>query len=317
MPVMTTAALRTQLASGETDPLFVLLGADDAEKAAVAGEFADMVDEGLRAFNVERLYGGEIKVDRLIDSAMTLPMMAPRRVILVIEGEKLLIPKREGKAADEDQEKLEAFIASPPQGTTVVFVCGGLDQRRRVIKLLLKQAHVVDCGSIGDEADAEKWVRARAAREGGATLEPAAVRTLVERTGLDIVRLRAGLERVLLYTLGQKTVTADDVKQVVAPGPQAQVEFGISNAIRDGDPREALVQLMAALDGGAPPFFVLGQLRSAAERLPPPRVRAGIDAVFRTDVALKSSGGDPRTLLERLVVELCGTPRRGAEGRRA
>jgi hypothetical protein len=41
--------------------------------------------------------------------------------------------------------------------------------------------------------------------------------------------------------------------------------------------------------------------------MPPQRVRPAIDAVFRTDLALKSSGGDPRILLERLVVELCGT----------
>jgi hypothetical protein len=52
--------------------------------------------------------------------------------------------------------------------------------------------------------------------------------------------------------------------------------------------------------------MVLGQLRWVAEKLPPHRLRAGIEAVFRTDVALKSSGGDPRILLERLVVELCG-----------
>src|SRR5688572_6418049 len=313
MPLLTTAALRKQLASGETDALFALVGADDAEKAAVAGEFADMVDEGLRAFNVERLYGGEIKVDRLIDSAMTLPMMAPRRVILVIEGEKLLIPKRESAAADEEQERLIAFIKAPPKGTTAVFVCGAApDKRRRAVKALFDHAHVVDCGSIADVADAEKWVKARSGREGGATLEPAAVKALVELAGLDIVRLRSGLERVLLYALGQPSVTAEDVRQVVPPGPYGQVAFGISNAIHQGDPREALMQLMAALDGGAPPFFVLGQLRSAAERLPPPRVREGIDAVFRTDVALKSSGGDPRTLLERLVVELCGTPRRSS-----
>ena len=30
-----------------------------------------------------------------------------------------------------------------------------------------------------------------------------------------------------------------------------------------------------------------------------------IEALFRTDLDLKSSGGDPRVLLERLVVELC------------
>jgi hypothetical protein len=37
----------------------------------------------------------------------------------------------------------------------------------------------------------------------------------------------------------------------------------------------------------------------------PDRVRAAVDAVFRTDLAMKSSGGEPRILLERLVVELC------------
>jgi DNA polymerase III delta subunit len=35
------------------------------------------------------------------------------------------------------------------------------------------------------------------------------------------------------------------------------------------------------------------------------RVPAAIEALFRTDLELKSSGGDPRVLLERLVVELC------------
>jgi DNA polymerase III delta subunit len=35
-------------------------------------------------------------------------------------------------------------------------------------------------------------------------------------------------------------------------------------------------------------------------------VRAAVDALFRTDLALKTSGGDRRVLLERLVVELCG-----------
>jgi hypothetical protein len=38
----------------------------------------------------------------------------------------------------------------------------------------------------------------------------------------------------------------------------------------------------------------------------PARVPAAVEALFRTDVGLKSSGGDPRLLLERLVVELCG-----------
>lgn len=310
MPALTLAALRKEIAAGTTGPLYVLVGADDAEKAAVATEFAEIVEEGLQAFNVERLYGGESAAGTLIDAAQTLPMMAPRRVLLVLEAEKLLIPKRESKAAEEDQERLLRFVADPPPHATVVFVCGALDQRRRIVKQLLAEARVVDCGSIETEADAARWVKARAARE-GVPLEPAAVHALVERAGLDLVRLRSGLERVALYAMGQSAVTADDVRRAVVAGPEAQADFGIAKAIWRDDAREALRQLTFALEAGAVPVMIMGQLRAAAERLPAPRVARAIEAVFRTDLALKSSGGEDRVLLERLVVELCGSGTRG------
>ena len=316
MPPLSPVALRKQIASGDTAPLYVLVGDDAVESTAVASEFSDGVEEGLRAFNVDRFYGGETKVDELLDVANMLPMMAPRRVVLVFEAEKLLIPKRESEAAQAALERLEQFVKAPSPYATVVFVCGTLDLRRRIVKLLLKEAQVVNTGSIEDRAGAELWVKTRAARD-RINLDAGAVRALVDRAGLDLVRLRSGLERLALYAMGQPTVTADDVKQAVAAGPQAQEDFGIANAIRDGDAGGALRQLAASLDAGGVPYMLLGQLRWVAEKLPPHRIRAGIEAVFRTDVALKSSGGDPRILLERLVVELCGdrgglrTPARG------
>jgi DNA polymerase-3 subunit delta len=308
MPQISTAALRKQLAAESTGPLYMLVGDDDTEKSAVAGEFAEMVDEGLRAFNVERLFGGEMSADDLTYAAATLPMMASRRVVLVLEGEKLLIPKRESKAADEEQERLERFIQDPPPHATVVFVCGALDLRRRVVKLLMKEAQIVDCGTIADAADAERWVKARAAKL-GALLDAGAVQMLVQRTGLDLVRLRAGLERVMLYAMGEPTITADAVRQVVPAAPDAQTDFGIAKAIARNDAADALHELHLALDAGWMPVLVMGQLRVAAERRPTARLRDAMDAVLRTDLALKSSAGDPRTLLERLVVEMCDAPK--------
>jgi DNA polymerase III delta subunit len=56
--------------------------------------------------------------------------------------------------------------------------------------------------------------------------------------------------------------------------------------------------------------MILGQLgwfvRDKLSNADPRRIPAAIEALFRTDLDLKSSGGDPRVLLERLVVELCG-----------
>ena len=304
MPAVATAVLRKQIASGETEPLYALVGGDDMEKSAVAAEFAEMVDEGLRAFNVERMYGGEMKVSDLVDAANTLPMMVPRRVVIVLEAEKLFIPKRESKAADEELQRLEEFLQTPPETTTIVFVCGALDMRRRVVKRLVSQAQVVNCGVIENEADAERWVKVRAARD-GITLDPATPRALVARTGLDIVRLRAGLERVSLYTMGQPAITPEDVRQAVTAGPEAYTDFGIANAIQRNDVREALREVSRSLEAGMTAFFILGQLRLAAQRLRASRVKPAVDAVFRTDIALKSSGGDPRILIERLVVEMC------------
>ena len=312
MPPLSPAALRKQIAAGDTAPLYVLTGADDIEKSAVATEFTEMVDEGLRAFNVDRVYGGEIRSDDLFHAAATLPMMAPRRIVLVHDAERLLIPKREGKAADAEQEKLEAFVKNPPRHATVVFVCGALDLRRRLVKLLLKEAQVVDCGTITDAPGAERWVRARAERD-KVPLEAAAIRALVDRAGVDILRLKSGIERVALYAMGQSKITAEDVKQVVQVTADA-TDFGIANAIKRNDAAEALRELAAALEGGAVPIYLMGQLRWVAEEMPPARLKGAIEAVFRTDVAIKSSGGDPKILLERLVVELCERrPVRGPE----
>jgi DNA polymerase-3 subunit delta len=309
LPVLTTTILRKQLAAGETDPLYMLVGADALEKSSVAAEFAEMVEEDLRAFNVERMYGGETKVDALIDAANTLPMMAPRRVVVVAEAEKLLIPKRESKASDAEQERLEAFIRNPPPHSTMVFVCGPLDRRRRLIQLLIKVAHVVDCGTIESPADAQRWVKTRAARE-KVNLEPAAVAELVARAGLDVARLRAGFDRLALYAMGQPAITVEDVRQSVSAGPEAQADWGIANAIQRNDVREALRELGLAFDNGDVAVKILGQIRIAAEKLSGPRLRPAMDALFRTDIALKSSGGDARILLERLVVEMCPEGRR-------
>ena len=52
---------------------------------------------------------------------------------------------------------------------------------------------------------------------------------------------------------------------------------------------------------------MLGQLAWVARsRIPAARSATAVDAVFRADRALKLSAGEPRILLERLVVELCG-----------
>jgi len=320
VPIATAAAVRKQIAGGNADSVYLLLGEDDVEKAALAHEFEELVDEGLRAFNVEPIHCSDVTtgdklaaaVSSLIAAARTLPMMVPRRVVLVFQADALLVPKRESEAATRALDELEGFVQHPEAQTTVVFVAGSLDRRGRMFKLLQKHATLVECGTIESQADAERWVRNRVAAA-GSQIEPAAARLLAERAGTDVKRLRNDVERLLLYALGQKSITIDDAREMVGPAA-LQDDWAMTNAIEAADAGAALRQLALMLDAGAPPEKILGQLgwlvRSKFPMLAPAGLSPSIDAVFRTDVDLKRSAGEPRVLLERLVVELCAARQR-------
>jgi DNA polymerase-3 subunit delta len=319
MPVVSSASVRKQIKSGLAEPLYLLLGEDDIEKSALAAEFAGLIEEDLQAFNVERVHAGDMTSgDRLADgvatlaaAVRTLPMMAPRRVVVVTQAELLLVPKRESEAATRALDRLETLLKAPEPHTTLVLVAGTLDRRSRMFKLLMKQATVVECGTIEDQADAERWVRTRVAAA-GADIEPAAARRLAERAGPDVRRLRGEVDRLLLYAMGQARITLDDVRQVAGPAA-LQDDWAMTNAIEAGHGAEALRQLALLLESGAAPEKILGQLgwlvRTKFPTLAPGELGAAVQGVFRTDLALKRSAGDPRILLERLVVELCGERR--------
>lgn len=314
MPLATVGAVRKQIAAGATDPIYLLQGEDDVEKLALAHEFDTLVEDGLRAFNVERIHAGDVAsgdklaavVAAVVDAARTLPMMSTRRVVIVLQADALLAPKRESEAATRALDQLEELFKRPEADTALVLVAGAVDKRSRMFKLLVKQATIVECGAIGDLADAERWIRNRMTAA-GVEIEPAAARLLAERGGTDVKRLRNDVERLLLYTLGQRTVTVNDVRQVVGPAA-LQDDWAMTNAIEAADGPAALRQLALLMDAGAPAEKILGQLgwlvRTKFPMLRPAGLRPAIEALFRTDLDLKRSAGDPRILLERLVVEL-------------
>ena len=322
----TVVEIRKQIKSGKTGPLYLLEGDDLQSRHDLAIEFAGIVDEGLQAFNVQSFYANEASnaggrdqlIASLLSNARTLPMMAPRRVIVVHEADRLLAPKR---AKDEDQqeldlprkgkrgttpaEELEAYVENPEPMTTLVFVSGPLDANRRIVKLLRKHADVVDCGTLSSPRDAQMWIQKRLEMD-ELTIEPKALSLLLETTGLSLGRIRAEIEKLVLYAAGESGITAQHVRDLVVPQSESEGVFALIEAVRNANAQRALREVSALIDGGVQPPMILGQLRGAATQLrPDARLKSGLDAVFRTDVAIKSSSGTPQYLLECLVVELC------------
>jgi DNA polymerase-3 subunit delta len=322
----TVAEIRKQIKSGKTGPLYVLEGDDLQSRHDLAIEFANVVDEGLQAFNVQSFYANDASnasgrdqlIASLLSNARTLPMMAARRVIIVHEADRLLAPKR---ARDEDQqeldlpkkgkrgttpaEELEAYVEQPEPMTTLVFVSGPLDANRRIVKLLRKHADVVDCGTLRDSREAAMWITKRLEKD-ELTIEPKAISLLLQTTGLTLGRIRPEIEKLVLYAAGESTITVAHVRDLVIPREESEGTFALMEAVQNANAARALREVSALIESGIQPPVILGQLRAATIRLrPDARVKSGLEAVFRTDVAIKSSSGTPQYLLECLVVELC------------
>jgi DNA polymerase-3 subunit delta len=332
VPSATPSQVRAAFQKRTPAPVYLFVGDDEAEVSGLAASATELVEDELRAFNVDRLYAGDKGVTpaSIVESARLLPMMSDRRVVVVLRGERLLKPRRRGKAFEEDAEGgeeppgdldvLTDYMQRAEASTTLVFTAADVDKSRRIWKSgFQKHATIVECWGLKGEKDprfldlravarkAEQLVK-QAAEAAGLQIEPAAARLVAERAGADIVRLRGDVDRLMLYAAGKPKITVADAREVVS-AEASQDDWAVTNAIQQGNAAEALRQLALALDSGGVPYMILGQLAwFVREKLADPRrIPAAIDAVFRTDLDLKSSGGDPRILLERLVVELCGS----------
>jgi hypothetical protein len=71
MPAASPADVRTAIAKRAPAPVYLLLGDDDAELSRLAGDVTALVEDELRAFNVERLYAGEkgVTAASIVESA--------------------------------------------------------------------------------------------------------------------------------------------------------------------------------------------------------------------------------------------------------
>ncbi|MFH1061229.1 MAG: DNA polymerase III subunit delta [Pseudomonadota bacterium] len=327
-----------ELASGQPGPLYGLFGEEDF-----------LVSQGLDAFigapafsqnpslNVERFNAAETPPGRVLDSARTLPFLGSRRLIVV---QDLAAYK-----ADRLAEFLP-YLADPAPTTTLLFTAAKLDSRTKFAKTLAGAGRVHTYKKMWPR-EAVGWLKDRAASR-GKSLAPAAAEQLAELMGLGLGALDSEVEKLSLFVGGRKQITPADVAAVTGKGRLYSI-FDFTDALAAGRLDRALtaydqldslgepavrvlamvtrlfrqlLEAKAVLNQGGGPEAVQGALR-----LPPSAVRslserarretgkslAGrLKRILAADLALKSSPGSDRVIMERLVLDLCGMPARAA-----
>ena len=322
--------LERSITKGEIAPLYFIYGEEEfLADRAVARLVEKLVAPDFKDFNFTVLYGKECKAEQILDNAMTLPMFAERRVILVKRAEELQA---------EQLEQLIPYLKSPSPDTCLVFHGSKIDQRRKFFLELKKTDYLVEYKKLKEE-QLPRFVQAEA-ELAGKRIEAAATDLLVYYTGNSLRELVSQIEKLAVYSGKRGVITIDDVRSM-ASDTKIDTAFELADAlgnrnldravrqmqtiVRDADALFPLVGALARhfrqltmlkelLDDKVPqdeiskrlkinPYFLKGMLQQA-KRFRMVEFRKIFTLLHDLDVGLKS-GGRGEALLEMLIYEVC------------
>jgi len=327
------------LERGEVDPIYCLHGAErylvDRCLASVRRAVVAKIPAAFLTFNVDQFDLREVELNAVVNTAKTLPMMAPLRLVIAkgIDGVKA-----------DALSPLLAYIGDPNPQTCLVLVGDKVDTRFKVFQSLKKAGFLHEFAPLRDR-ELATWL-ANEAKARAISLRPDAAAALAEAAGPELGTLAQALEQLSLFVGDRKTITVDDVETLIAETRQRSV-FELTKAIGDGDVVRSLgilnnmfrnrepalrVQFMLArqlrqiwkakelssggmprdqIAGavGIPPFFV-DDVLGPAKRMSSETLARGLERLFQADRALKSSRVDGELLLSRLVQQIA----EGAKG---
>ena len=335
-------SVEKQAKSGTLLPVYLFVGDEQwLRDRAIAAVRASALGSGIAAFNEDKFTAGEAPVSRIVSAARTVPMMAPKRYVLVRSLERW--EKGDGEEDDDRAsplDELNEYAASPIDSTCMVLVATKLDGRRRLMNQARKQGFLVECNPL--EARELIDLVVSMADERGNPIDPETAALLAELVGPEVSPVADAIERLSLFVGQGKPIDEEAVRQcvtrlraadtwgVVAAVQRRDVAGALATLKEAYDPRDRglpmlgaiawsirqLAKYKSALDDGAgageaarrAAAFSPQRARELGDRaraLRPRELERWLTVLAEADLALKGSKRAPDAVLEDMLTRLC------------
>jgi len=241
--------LQRSVSKGEISPLYFIYGEEEfLADRAVARLVDKLIDPEFKDFNFTTLYGKECKSEQIIDAAMTLPMFAERRVILIKRAEELHA---------EQLEHLIPYIKAPSPDTCLIFHASKIDQRRKFFAELKKTDFLIEYKKLKD--DQLPGFVSREIDPHRKRIDSAATDLLIYCCGNSLREIVAQVEKLAAYVGKRELITVDDVRAIVSD-TKTDTVFELANALGSRNLERAVRQLQILLRDPDSPYMLVGAL---------------------------------------------------------
>jgi DNA polymerase-3 subunit delta len=210
-------------------PVYLLMGEEPYFIDKISDYMAThILTEEERSFNQLVLYGKDINVVQLIETARRFPMMSTQQLIIVREAQQI-----------KDIEQLEMYVKAPMQATILVLCYKGksVDKRRGLYKTAVKTGEVLETAQFYDN-EVPAWV-ATYLKEKQCTIEPVAGAILVEYLGNNLSKIAGELDK--LFTLlpeKNKNITRAHIEENIGISKEYNV-FELNKALGQRNSQKA------------------------------------------------------------------------------
>ena len=326
--------LKKDLSAGRPGQLYVFHGEEAYLRDYYLGRLREAVlTGGLGEFNRHDLGAKDMSPHALEEAVDCLPMMADRTLVLVTDFDLF-------KAGEKDREGYIRILSNLPDYCCLVFLYDLIeykpDARTKLAGAVKAHGTAVNFARQG-QRELEDWVR-RHFKAQGKDIDSRLCGELIFLCGDLMHGLQQEIGKIAAYAKGP-AVTWADIEAVATPQLRAVV-FRIADAIGEKKYDEAVSVLGKLYQMQKSPYEILGALGSqlrqlysarlaisqgkgaayvaqlwgmrypadrlmaSARRFSLPWCRRAVLRCVQTDLAMKSTGQDPKELLTTLLLEL-------------
>ncbi|MBC2019456.1 DNA polymerase III subunit delta [Listeria booriae] len=196
-------------------PIYLIIGTEDyiineTKKRLVA----NILDTEDTDFNYANFDLDETAIEQVIEEAETIPFFGDRRLIVASNPSFLTTEKTKSKI-EHRTARFEDYLNEPVDYSILVIIARveKLDERKKLTKLLKKQATIVDAKRPND-AELRKWVQS-AIKNNDFSMEITAIERLMELTGGQLTTAMNELDKLMLYKLESREISVADVESLV------------------------------------------------------------------------------------------------------
>lgn len=310
--------------------LFLFIGNDLFSKDNAVKELtASILGNSPKDLDLKVFYGQESKTGEVLEYITTAPFLAPKRVAILKNFEKL----------PADFRKILSGYLKNPSKTTCLILETAEDSVPEGYDFLLGSFNVQKFGEISDESLAS-WVN-KFLKSAGKTIEEEAVKDLKELAGKDLLLISQELNKLVSFTGDRREIKAGDVTEVVGKSLMASafdltwsigkkdiagsLQIVSDSILSGGRPQETIgllcwhlkriLRAKALQSDGVSEYNIARDLKmrkkdrdkffAQAGTFEIDRIKTMMSILLEADLDLKRTKYDPNLILEFAVMKLC------------